>query len=117
MGRIPPHQTSPWHFPFPVSTWVSSETGDTVARCELSPVLAFRAFCGNLTSVRRSWDHPAFRSRYPLAALAGLSLTLAFPGFHMAGLAWVAPGLMTAVAVGKPGPEAFRLGYVAALAH
>lgn len=44
-------------------------------------------------------------------------LAAAFPNFGIAGFAWIAPGLFLAVALGKRGGEAFRLGYVAGLAH
>jgi apolipoprotein N-acyltransferase len=57
------------------------------------------------------------RSRYVLAILAGLLLAAAFPNFNVAGLAWIAPGLILACALGKEGGEAFRIGYVAGLAH
>jgi len=48
---------------------------------------------------------------------AGLLLTLAFPCFGIAGLAWIAPGLIVGCALGKTGGEVFRLGYWAGLAH
>jgi apolipoprotein N-acyltransferase len=57
------------------------------------------------------------RSRYFLAALAGLLLAVSFPKVGVAGLAWVAPGLMLAAALGKRGWESFRIGYVAGLAY
>ena len=44
-------------------------------------------------------------------------LASAFPKIGIAGFAWVAPGLMLGVALGKRGSEAFRIGYVAGLAH
>jgi len=47
--------------------------------------------------------------------LAGLLLALAFPGFELAGLAWLAPGLMLAAAAGATRGDAFRLGYLAGL--
>lgn len=56
-------------------------------------------------------------SRYILALIAGLLLTAAFPNIDIAGAAWLAPGLMVAVALGTSGGESFRLGYVAALTH
>jgi apolipoprotein N-acyltransferase len=56
-------------------------------------------------------------SRFPLAVLAGLTLAAAFPKIGIAGFAWIAPGLMLAVALGKRGGEAFRVGYLAGLAH
>ncbi len=49
--------------------------------------------------------------------MAGCLLTCAFPKINIAGLAWVAPGLMVAAALGTRGWEAFRLGYIAGLAH
>jgi len=44
-------------------------------------------------------------------------LAAAFPKFGIAGFAWIAPGLFLAVALGKSGGEAFRLGYFAGMAH
>ncbi len=49
--------------------------------------------------------------------VAGLLLAAAFPNLGIAGLAWVAPGLMLAAAAGKHGGQAFRIGYVAGLTH
>ena len=49
--------------------------------------------------------------------LAGVLLTSAFPKVGVAGLAWIAPGVMVAAALGKTGGEVFRIGYVAGLAH
>ena len=57
------------------------------------------------------------RSGYLLAFGAGLLLTAAFPKISIAGCAWVAPALMIAAAYGKRGGDAFRVGYVAGLAH
>jgi apolipoprotein N-acyltransferase len=57
------------------------------------------------------------RSRYLAAVLAGLLLAAAFPKIGIAGLAWIAPALMLAAALGKRGWESFRLGYVAGLAY
>ena len=58
-----------------------------------------------------------WRSGYVTAIGAGLLLTAAFPKIGIAGFAWVAPALMMAAAQGKPGGDAFRVGYVAGLAH
>ena len=58
-----------------------------------------------------------WRSGYLIAIVAGLLLTAAFPKFGVAGFAWVAPALMVAAARGKGGADAFRVGYVAGLAH
>jgi apolipoprotein N-acyltransferase len=62
----------------------------------------------------------SFRSlpacRFLLAASAGLMLAAAFPNLGLAGLAWVAPGLLLASVFGKTGWERFRIGYVGGLA-
>jgi apolipoprotein N-acyltransferase len=65
--------------------------------------------------VRTFWTSPFTRSRYLAAVLAGLLLAAAFPRLGIAGLAWIAPALMLAVALGKRGWESFRIGYVAGL--
>lgn len=67
--------------------------------------------------MKHPWAHPIFRSRFLLAIVAGLLWTCAFPKIGIAGLAWIAPGLMVTAALGKAGGEAFRIGYVAGLAH
>ena len=63
------------------------------------------------------WASPITRSRYPLAIFAGLLLAASFPKIGIAGFAWIAPGLMVVAALGRSGGEAFRIGYVAGLAH
>ena len=55
--------------------------------------------------------------RPALAICAGLLLACAFPKIGIAGFAWVAPGTMLAVAVGVDGRSAFRLGFIAGMAH
>lgn len=57
------------------------------------------------------------RSGYLLAIGAGLLLTAAFPKIGIAGCAWVAPAILIAAAYGKRSGDAFRVGYVAGLAH
>jgi apolipoprotein N-acyltransferase len=57
------------------------------------------------------------RSRFPLAIVAGLLLASAFPDIGIAGFAWIAPGLILATALGRPGAAPFKIGYVAGLAH
>jgi apolipoprotein N-acyltransferase len=57
-----------------------------------------------------------FRSRYLLAVFGGLILAMAFPLPGIAGLAWVAPGIMIAAGNGRCGFESIRIGYVAGLA-
>jgi apolipoprotein N-acyltransferase len=66
--------------------------------------------------VKVLWTNSFVRSRYPLAILAGIVLALAFPGPSIAGLAWIAPGLILASALGKAGAQRFRIGYVAGFA-
>ena len=51
-----------------------------------------------------------------MAIIAGLLLAAAFPNWSVAGLAWIAPALMLAAAIGSSGSERFRIGYVAGLA-
>jgi len=72
---------------------------------------------GNLAPLKKLPCQPADRARFGLAALAGVLLALAFPKLSLAGLAWVAPGLMLAAALGVDGRMAFRLGYVSGLAY
>ena len=54
--------------------------------------------------------------RHALAVLAGLLLAAAFPKLGIAGLAWVAPGLLLFSAAGQPAKVAFRLGWLGGLA-
>ncbi len=81
------------------------------------PVLAFWHRIGKLGRVTHFWASTLLRSRYLLAVLAGLLLAASFPGTGIAGLAWVAPALMLAAALGKSGWESFRIGYVGGLAY
>lgn len=55
--------------------------------------------------------------RYAAAVGAGVVLASSFPKIGVAGLAWVAPGMILATAMGTSGRQAFRLGYVAGMAH
>jgi apolipoprotein N-acyltransferase len=66
------------------------------------------------TSGLRSWWAWEGR-RQGVAALAGLMWAMAFPEPGIAGLAWVAPGLMWHAAAGLAPAGAFRTGYVAGL--
>ena len=59
---------------------------------------------------------PILRFRYPLAVGAGLLLVASFPNFNIAGLAWIAPGLMLAAALGSKGKQCFRLGFAGGFA-
>jgi apolipoprotein N-acyltransferase len=44
-------------------------------------------------------------------------LAISFPKIGIAGLAWIAPAIMLLAAIGKPGKQAFRIGYVAGFFH
>src|SRR4051812_31750787 len=70
---------------------------------------------------RRIMDTPALnrilKYRYLIAAFAGLIMAVSFPIIGIAGLAWIAPGLILAAAFGARGWESFRVGYVAGLMH
>jgi apolipoprotein N-acyltransferase len=54
---------------------------------------------------------------YWLAALAGLLLALAFPKCDIAGLAWVAPGLLLVSAIPRYQGRTFRTGFVGGLVY
>ncbi len=79
--------------------------------------LAFRSGSAKLRGLRRLPLQRWFTARAALAVLAGMALAASFPKANLSGLAWVAPALMLAAAVGEPGNRAFRLGYLAGLAH
>jgi apolipoprotein N-acyltransferase len=68
-------------------------------------------------TLKRFLNELFLRSGYLAAIGTGLLLTAAFPKIGMAGFAWIAPGLMLAIAQGKSRGDAFRIGYVAGLAH
>jgi apolipoprotein N-acyltransferase len=70
-----------------------------------------------LAILKRFLNELLIRSGYLLAAGAGLLLAAAFPKIAFAGCAWVAPALLLAAAHGKGRGDAFRVGYVAGLAH
>ena len=55
--------------------------------------------------------------RYILAAATGLVWAAAFPKMGVAGLAWLAPGLILATTLGLDRGAIFRTAYVAGLAH
>jgi apolipoprotein N-acyltransferase len=74
---------------------------------DYSPLATLKSFLNELL----------VRSGYLPAIGAGLLLTAAFPKIGIAGCAWVAPALLIASAHGKRGGDAFRVGYVAGLAH
>jgi apolipoprotein N-acyltransferase len=68
-------------------------------------------------TLRRFLAELLLRSGYLAAIGAGLLLTAAFPRFEVAGFAWIVPGLLLAIAQGKSSGDAFRIGYIAGLAH
>lgn len=57
------------------------------------------------------------KSRLPWAIAAGLLLALSFPKMSIAGLAWVAPGLILLTAIGKSPRQIFWIGYTAGFGH
>jgi len=79
----------------------------------LFPFLFARDF-GNRCALKFSLPPKA---RYGIAIVAGLFLALSFPKPGVAGLAWLAPGLMLFAALGRRGRECFRIGYIAGLTH
>lgn len=70
-----------------------------------------------LAALNNSVGQFLLRNRFPFAIFAGLLLAAAYPKLGIAGLAWVAPAFILAAAHGRTGAEAFRIGYVAGLAH
>jgi apolipoprotein N-acyltransferase len=68
-------------------------------------------------TLRRFLAELLLRSGYLAAIGVGLLLTAAFPRFEIAGFAWIVPGLLLAIAQGKSSGDAFRIGYIAGLAH
>jgi apolipoprotein N-acyltransferase len=86
-------------------------------RLSLRRALAFHRNCGKLVPLKFLSSQTLLRSRYFLAALAGLVFATAFPNFDIAGLAWIGPALILASAYGTSGGESFRIGYVAGFAH
>ena len=67
-----------------------------------------------MTKFRLKPEHPV---RYALAIVAGILLALAFPRVSIAGLAWIAPGLLLFAAFGIPPGVAFRTGYIGGFAY
>lgn len=76
------------------------------------PALAFPKRCGKLRWVKRLTVNSLRGGRYLLAVFAGLLLAAAFPDIEVPGLAWIAPALLVAAALGRSSAEAFRIGYV-----
>ena len=72
---------------------------------------------GKLPALSRLRLQPNEWKRYALALASGLALAGAFPTIGLAGCGWVAPGLILVSAMGLPGASAFRVGFVAGLAH
>jgi apolipoprotein N-acyltransferase len=80
-------------------------------------MLAFHKASGNLRRLKLAAIQNLLRHRYVLAGIAGVTLAGAFPKAGIAGLAWVAPGLILMAALGRSGGQAFRIGYLAGLTH
>jgi apolipoprotein N-acyltransferase len=68
-----------------------------------------------LVFVKKYHQEPGLR--WLIALASGLMLACAYPKAGIAGLAWIAPGLMLFAAMGATGGQAFRLGYSAGLMH
>ena len=66
----------------------------------------------NVTWGETKW----MKARWMVAITAGLLLAAAFPRLSIAGLAWIAPGMMLLAALGSTRGESFRIGYVAGFA-
>ena len=81
------------------------------------PRLAFRLGFAKLARLKKLLEKLTRARRYLFAALAGLVLAAAFPKINLTGAAWVAPGLILACAYNCTGGKAWRIGYVAGLAH
>jgi apolipoprotein N-acyltransferase len=80
---------------------------------EVSSQVAFHLICGKLRRFLMERFRSILRSRYTLAVVAGLIYAAAFPKLGIAGLAWIAPGLILFAARGECGGKAFRIGYLA----
>lgn len=68
---------------------------------------------GNLCSLNSNWSHSPWLNR-ALAIVSGAALALSFHNTNIAGLAWVAPGIMLLAA--RRG-KSFWLGYLAGFTH
>lgn len=56
--------------------------------------------------------------RLLIATMGGLALAAAFPNLGISGMAWIAPGIILTSGTGcRSGGEAFRMGWVAGVAH
>lgn len=69
-----------------------------------------------LAGLNDFFQRHASRLRPALAVGAGLLLAAAFPKPGIAGLAWIAPGLLLFSAASQPPKSAFRLGWLGGLA-
>ena len=79
--------------------------------------LASADHSGKLRALLRKVRQELLSWRATVALLGGATLALAFPLPGVAGLAWFAPGLILLATLGAPRGTAFRLGYLAGLAH
>jgi len=80
-------------------------------------ILAFPACSGKLRRLKKLLANSKARLPWAAAVASGVLWAASFPKIGLAGLAWIAPGLMLFSALGRDGGEAFRLGYVAGLVH
>ena len=82
-----------------------------------SRCLPFKRFAASCGALRISPATSALFGRHLSAIVAGLLLACAFPDIGIAGLAWIAPGLILIPALGTSSRRSFGLGYVAGLTH
>jgi apolipoprotein N-acyltransferase len=68
-------------------------------------------------TLKRFLNELFLRSGYLAAIGTGLLWAAAFPKIGIAGLAWIVPGLLLAIAQGRSRGDVFRVGYVAGLAY
>ncbi len=86
--------------------WSQTAATGTAGACVASPAPA------KLWGLNEFFQRHETALRHALAVFAGLLLAAAFPKLGIAGLAWVAPGLLLFSAVGQPAKIAFRLGWL-----
>ena len=86
------------------------------ASAQSEHALAFAWSRGKLAALQ-AWFHKHHgKVRLALAVIAGLLLAASFPRSSIAGLAWIAPGVLLFAALGTSGKRPFAIGYCGGLA-